>query len=494
MRPLPSPLDVVRGGWRRLRTMRTAIVLLLFLAAGAAAGSALPQRPVDPGAVSRWASRNPGWAPVAEHLGMFDVFGAWWFMAIYGLLLVSLIGCLLPRYRALGRVLRARPDPSAAFERQQWYVSGRVGASPEAALSSAERVLRRKRFRMARAGGTIAAEKGYLREAGSLLFHTSFLVLLVGMSVGKLFGFSGQVAVVEGERFSETHVSYDSITEGRWFGERHRGFTVVLDRFDVDWYENGVPRRFASTVRVVEGERVVRSAVVEVNHPLSREGVNVFQLAWGWAPQIRVSQRGRVLYDGPTVLLPESGTWGGAVKVPGVKPLQMGLDLAFFADPEILSGGSVREASPRPRNPVVVFEEYRGDLRLDRAQSVYRLDMSGLAPAGRGIVRPGETVALADGVEVSFISLGQYSVFQVASNPGAPVLLGAVVLMMAGLIPSLYGSRRRVWVRVDARDGAAKIEIAGQALQRSAAFETEFAAFLRDLDRDLHVHLEIHDG
>ena len=56
------------------------------------------------------------------------------------------------------------------------------------------------------------------------------------MSLGRLFGFSGQVAVVEGERVSEAHVSYESITEGRWFGERHRGFVVVLDRFDVDRY------------------------------------------------------------------------------------------------------------------------------------------------------------------------------------------------------------------------------------------------------------------
>src|SRR5438094_5194609 len=193
-------LLIARAIWRQLRTMRTALILLLLLAAGASLGSLFPQRPINPATVQQWILHNRGWAPLAEKLGLFDVFGSWWFMAIYGLLLVSLVGCIVPRWRAFFRTLRARPRTEGTLSVQPQYRSGTVALTPDAALTGAERVLRRKRFRFVRADGTVAAGKGHLREGGSLLFHTASLVLLLGMSVGQLVGFTGQVAVIEGER------------------------------------------------------------------------------------------------------------------------------------------------------------------------------------------------------------------------------------------------------------------------------------------------------
>src|ERR1041385_4521256 len=144
----PNPIvSFARAAWRQLRTMRTALILLLLLAAGASLGSLFPQRPISPDKVSAWISHNRGWAPIAEHLGLFDVYGSWWFMAIYGLLIVSLVGCIVPRYRAFIRSVRARPKTSGTLSVQPQYHSGTVALSPEAALSGAERVLRSKRFR-----------------------------------------------------------------------------------------------------------------------------------------------------------------------------------------------------------------------------------------------------------------------------------------------------------------------------------------------------------
>src|SRR6266542_5983296 len=132
-----SPIAIARAVWRTLRTMRTALILLLLLAAGAAVGSLFPQRPINPATVEQWITRNRGWAPIAERLGLFDVFGSWWFMAIYGLLLVSMIGCILPRYRAFYRTLRARPRTSPTLSHQPQYRSGTVALSPDVALSGA---------------------------------------------------------------------------------------------------------------------------------------------------------------------------------------------------------------------------------------------------------------------------------------------------------------------------------------------------------------------
>ncbi len=489
-----TPTAVLRAAWRRLRTMRTALILLLLLGAAASVGSFFPQRPIEPNQVADWIRANPGWARVAEALGLFDVYGSWWFMAIYALLLASLIGCLVPRYRAWVRAVRARPSTEAPLGAQERYQVGRVPLPSTDVVASAERVLRARRWRVVRAGDTIAGDKGHWREGGSLVFHTSFLVLLIGVSVANLFGHTGQVAAVEGERFREARIDYDSITAGRFF-PGHRGFTVALDEFDVDWHPNGVPKQFVSHVRLFEDDALVREADIVVNSPMTYRGIRLYQISWGWAPELRVRQDGRVLYDGPTIFLPRTDAWRGVIKAPGTEPYEMGLDMLFFTDPQIDDEGRPFNAGPAPRNPLVVFEQFIGDLGLDRAQSVYELDPRRLSPAATGALRMGDTVDLPDGIDVSFTGLRQYSVFQVASNPGAPVLLAAAILILVGLIPALYSSRRRIWVRAEpADDGAARLEIAGLALQRKAAFAEEFRAMVRELDRDLHARIGARDG
>lgn len=469
-------------GWRSLRRMRTAIILLLLVAAAAGVGSLFPQRAVDPRAVEAWTLANPRWVPAANALSLFDVYGAWWFMGLYGLLLVSLGGCLVPRYRAFWRQLRSRPEPPTSFETQPLHASGTVPDAPEDALARASVLLRAKRFRVRRDGDVVAAEKGHLREGGSLVFHSAFFILLIGSSVGQLFGYTGQVGVVEGERVTDTAVEYDYLKPGRFFGDHHTGFSLELTRFGVAWYPNGVPKMFASDVIVREGDRIARRAHIEVNKPLTYRGRRIYQLSWGWAPVVRVTQDGRVLYDGPTVLLQTKAQGHrGVIKLPGAKPQQVGIDLQLFTDPEPVGSGDIRDASPEPRNPVIVYERLLGDLGLSAPQSVYRLDRTNLVPAGQGIIRQGNEADLGNGLVVAFVGLRRYSVLQIASNPGLPLLALAAICILVGLIPALYASRRRVWVRASSFGEASTLQIAGRAFQRQGAFEEEFARLARSL-------------
>ncbi|HEX6400671.1 MAG TPA: cytochrome c biogenesis protein ResB, partial [Actinomycetota bacterium] len=62
--------------WRSLRSMRTALVLLLMLAAGAVIGSLLPQIPNTPRAVGQWLDRHEVLGPLFLRAGFFDVYGS----------------------------------------------------------------------------------------------------------------------------------------------------------------------------------------------------------------------------------------------------------------------------------------------------------------------------------------------------------------------------------------------------------------------------------
>src|ERR671919_528752 len=85
--------------WRTLRSMRTALILLLLVAVGSVAGSLVPQVANSPSRVASLYRDRPLLARVYEALGLFDVYGSWWFTLLYVLLLVSLASCLVPRSR-----------------------------------------------------------------------------------------------------------------------------------------------------------------------------------------------------------------------------------------------------------------------------------------------------------------------------------------------------------------------------------------------------------
>ena len=60
----------------------------------------------------------------------------------------------------------------------------------------------------------------------------------------------------------------------------------------------------------------------------------------------------------------------------------------------------------------------------------------------------------------------------------------AAGLLLLGLVPSLYVTRRRVWVRATpAGPGVTRVELAGLALQGKAAFEAELARLAEAMRR-----------
>ena len=105
-------LRILRRAWRRLTSMRTALVLLFLLAVAAVPGSLLPQRPLNPTKIDAYIAEHGAWGRFLDRLGMFDVFGSAWFAAIYLLLFVSLVGCLVPRIRLHAKAMRAKPLPA----------------------------------------------------------------------------------------------------------------------------------------------------------------------------------------------------------------------------------------------------------------------------------------------------------------------------------------------------------------------------------------------
>jgi cytochrome c biogenesis protein len=500
--PQAPPLgELLRQAWREFRSMRTALVLLFTIAAASIFGSLFPQRPISPQRVQQYLLDHPAAGPLLDRLSMFDVFGSAWYSAIYVALLGALVACLLPRTRALVRLLRARPPRATArFERYHNHATVTAAVSPEQAAETASKVLAGRRFRLAdHPGGEVAGEKGYLREVGSLLFHVSFLLLLVGLAYGKGYGYRGQMSLVEGEEAANARVNYDAFTPGRFFStERLPRFTLRLDDFSNSFHPDGTPSQYtASLVASDPAGRQLERQQVRVNRPMTVDGVRVFQSDYGYAPVVRVTVKGRggkrlTPQDGPLLTLrdPATEVSNGAVKLPMLDP-QVGLDVTMFTGLVTGDGADGRPTlanDPRLVNPVLVVFPWRGDLGADRAQSVFTLDRSMLRPlAGRPLIIPlGGKASLPGGLgTVAFTGVRQYSVLTLARDPGVPLVAAAAALILLGLLPSLYVTRRRVWLRAVPAPGGSRVELAGLALQGKPAFAEEFRRLVAEVERAL---------
>src|SRR5881227_3961407 len=129
---LSAPRRPLLRAWRRLTSMRTALLLLSLLALAAVPGTLLPQRGLNPVKVAQFYSDHPSLAPLFDKLSLFDVFAAPWFAAIYLLFFVSLIGCLVPRIRLHARALRRKPPTTPRhLERLSVHDTWQSGLAPD---------------------------------------------------------------------------------------------------------------------------------------------------------------------------------------------------------------------------------------------------------------------------------------------------------------------------------------------------------------------------
>ncbi|MEU6480741.1 cytochrome c biogenesis protein ResB [Streptomyces sp. NPDC047017] len=503
----------VRWFWRQLTSMRVALLLLFLLSLGAIPGSLIPQNGSDAMKVAAFRQAHRTLGPVYDKLGLFHVYSSVWFSAIYILLFVSLIGCIVPRTWQFTGQLRSRPPGAPKrLTRLPAYATWRTAAPPEEVREAALKALRQRRFRAHTAGDAVAAEKGYLREAGNLLFHIALIVMLIAFAWGQLFKTEGDKLIVEGDGFSNTLTQYDDFKSGNLFDDDDLvPFSFRLNKF-TGTYERtgpnrGTPRTYQADLTYSLGaDGRSKQRTVKVNEPLEIDDAKVYLVSHGYAPTVTVRDgKGNVVYHDAVPLLPldSNVTSQGAIKVldgytnPQGKKEQLGF-AAFFVPTFAGAGkGSMFSQFPGLEFPVLALGAYHGDLGVSAGipQNVYQLDTKdpALKPFKdakgnilKGRLLPGETMKLPGGAgSITFDKdIKEWAGFQIVQQPGTGWALAGALGAILGLAGSLFIQRRRVWVRaVRGADGLTVVEVAGLGRSESAKLPEEIgtlAALVHD--------------
>lgn len=509
--PKLGPVGYLRFFWRQLTSMRTALFLLLLLAIAAIPGSLVPQVSSDPNGVVQYRAANPELSAVLDTFQVFTTYSSVWFSAIYLLLFVSLIGCVIPRTKHHLDALRARPPRTPArLDRLEGFLRRETEVDAAAAVTAAEWVLRRQRYRTQVFGDSVSAERGYLRETGNLVFHTALIGVLVAVGFGGGFGYTGQRVVVEGYAFANQLPSYDSFNPGRFFTESAlEPYSIAVDSFEATYEQNNVdalgqPIDFTANVRTTVPGGEPQEGRIKVNSPLEIGGTQVYLLGNGYAPVVTVRDPdGTVVFSQPTAFLPQDANLFsiGIIKIPDGLAEQIGIRALFYPTAVQTDSGELASTYPDLINPTLTMEVFAGDLGLDNGQgtNAYALDTDSLTEiAGRAadaatiFLTPGQSIDLPNGLgSIEFTSVPRFVSLDVHHDPAQAWVLVFAVLVVAGLVTSLFIPRRRLWVKaVTDAEGAVTLEYAGLARGDDPGLDAAVAEFADRHADELRLRLE----
>jgi len=471
----------LRWCWRQLTSMRTALILLLLLGIAAIPGSLFPQRSQNPIQVNQYFIDNPTLASWLDRLSLFNVYSSPWFSAIYLLLFISLIGCVLPRSIGHLKAIGAAPTITPKYlDRMEYFTE-----INKVDLDLVEKKLRKMRFRIRRDTNSISAEKGYARESGNLLFHLSLVLILIAVGIGSLFGSKGDAILNVGDRFINTPTSYDILGFGKYQAEDSLPpFALTIKDFKAKYDPaTNAPLEYTLTVSaanpVGSGEK---TEIIKVNKPLTYGSTKVYLQANGYSPIVIVKDKsGKVIFDGPTPFLPQDANLSsiGAIKIPDMKP-QIGFVSSFLptADRDPVRGGF--SSYPEVLDPRLLISVWKGDLGLNNGvpQSVYRIDTSKMERIGLKALMLNESYDFGEG-SITFTGWNSWVNLQIVNDPGKGYALLGAILAISGLLISLFTRQRRIWIKQSRRT-----QIAGLAKNGIPGLEDEIKKLVKELSSE----------
>ncbi|MDX9844116.1 MAG: cytochrome c biogenesis protein ResB [Aquabacterium sp.] len=313
-----SPLPVSARRSRRrelldlLASMRFAIALLTVICIASAIGTVVKQGEPMVNYVDQF---GPFWAEVFGAIGLYRIYSSAWFLVILAFLVVSTSLCIARNTPKIVADWRAHKEGIRERALQAFHhkamgqltepvstVEGQVLQTLQAQGWSIK-TQRREASPQGEAGVMIAARLGKANKVGYIAAHAAIvLVCLGGLFDGDLVvkaqawaqdlqpfkggtepansrlsernpAYRAQLFVSEGQR---TNASVIQMDQGMLV--QPLPFDIELKKFVVEYYETGMPKRFASDI-VIHDPRVAapKAYTVEVNHPVVYDGVTIFQ-------------------------------------------------------------------------------------------------------------------------------------------------------------------------------------------------------------------------
>ncbi len=412
----------------RFRSMKTGLVLVLVIILASIAGTILPQQQGLHGSAGKWFNL----------LQLDDVFHSWWYATLLTLAALNLMACSFYR---LTTIARCDKGPRPLLEcKQVSQLKQQVGFSITGHCTehgdSIIRLLRGRGYdtwsdRPVAGKYRIGAEHGRLHRWGSVITHGGFLIIMLGVLIGSVFGFQSGINVPVGAVFGLDSIPGTGVAPGT------EGFKLQVNDFLIERYADSSPAGYFSRVSIIADGGVQQTATIGVNSPFKYQGIKFYQASYGEA--IRVSIDGA---DGNVIrlglILP-----GQRFSIPGTEYSLV----AYASESEMPAANS--DANTVADNPVpgteLVYAVFKGGQHLSMGKARFETPIS--------IGEQGNTV--------QFVGTVPYTGLLVKKDPGVPLIWLGSFFLLTGMGMSFFLNPHRLWIVLKQEGASVQVLIGG---------------------------------
>lgn len=298
-----------------LGSMNLAITLLVMLSIASVIGTVLQQNQTFQSYIIKF---GPFWHEVYSSLGLYDVYGAGWFMLVLLFLLVSTGVCVTRHTPVFIKDMKQFSENLSlkALTHQPNHAQFELAQTVPAAQARAVGMLKNDGFRVKtvqRDGGEVmvAGLKGHWNRLGYFFSHISIIIICIGALMdsnlylkfyewkGTLvpetrsvplpevnkqawlppsnFSYRGNVNISEGQSADVLFLPYD---EG--YLVQQLPFRIEVKAFRLHYYDNGMPKSYESDILLYADDLDEPIAkTIEVNHPLYYKNYAIYQSSYG---------------------------------------------------------------------------------------------------------------------------------------------------------------------------------------------------------------------
>lgn len=431
-----------------LSSVRLAVVVFFLLAIGSILGTFIQQGLSPQEYIGTYGEK---WYQWINLLSLNDVYHSWWFTLLLALLAINLTVCLSKRFPSIWRAYYV-VDCDFTHNLVQNFKNSSVikfSGNTEEAKQKIVSVLKGNKYKLwienSPVDISIFAAKGRIGRLGSTMSHISIFLILMGTVVSSAMGFRGFYPVFEGKPLF--------VPQGNFY--------LVLDKFWIDYHENGGIKDYFSKLSVIEDGKKVLTKTIQVNDPLQYKGIWFYQSSYGMAwdhldkVYIRITDKesGKVMAD-------ETLDFGKEKEVKGTDLRLTATNfISHFAYDS--QRKEIYSKSPEHENPAVQLEIFEDGKLIATPWLFYKYP--NMFPIEK---------SKYDFVLAGYIA-PQYSGLQMAKDPGVNLVWIGSALLMAGLFISFFIFHRRLWIKIIPSESSALIYLGGVTNKDTYGFEKE---------------------
>ncbi len=429
--------------WSFFASVKLALFTLVTLAITSIIGTIIPQKKSFIEYADQYGEST---AKLFEILNIGDMYNSWWFLALLCLLSINLIICSFDRFPNVWKQIKADnlATPLKRLERMNQKRSWKSKLSLADTISSVTKKMQDKGWKTESKetdeGTFLFSQKGAWSRTGVYIVHASILIIFVGAIIGELTGFKGGMSIPEGSASDKIY----SFSLEKYIP---LGFTVRCDKFEIEYYRNGMPKDYRSELTVLKDGKEVYKTPIEVNSPMIYKGITFYQSSYEGSSNFILSvtniETGKehtvaVPFQKQTVW-PDEGLTFGVINAEATRQQRIVRMKIWFKD----------EFSP----PSVFWMEPGKTATIERQKAKYRLEAKQMYSTG----------------------------LQVAKDPGVWTVYIGCTLMLLGLYVAFFLSHKRVWVFIE-KSEKPTVLIAGSANKNRVGFEKQFTDLSTSLD------------